>query len=114
MEVSMAVLTGRQLGAREASHAVLAMHADALFCNDFAVAGGAIDRVESSPVPPVIGADVALEALCVAVRRAGEVTEVVVTFQAGAGFFGYADPGEQGETERENCEGGAHDRVPGD
>jgi hypothetical protein len=111
MEVSVAVLTGRQLSAREAPYAVFPMNADALFLNDVGMAGGAVDGVESASVAPVISTDVALEALRFAVRRGSDVTDVVVTFEARIGNFCCAYPGEEREAEHENGEGSPHDRV---
>lgn len=87
MDGPMAGFAGRQLGSREAPHAVLAMDTDTLFLDDVPVTGRAVDGVEPAPMPPVISADMALQALRGAVRRQVEVTEVVVTFEAGIDVF---------------------------
>ena len=107
----MAGLTGRQLGAREASHAVLSMHTDALFCNDVIMASRAVDGIQSPAVAPVISTDVALETLRFAVGRETDVPDNIVTFEEWIPHFCCAAPGEEREAEQDNGERCPHDRV---
>ena len=108
----MAGLAGRQLRAGKSPLALFAMNTDGLFLDDIRVAGCAVDGIESAAVPPLVSTDVALEALGVAVRREGEVSQVIVTFDARIDFFCYTDVVEEQEDEYKNGEGAPHNLVP--
>lgn len=114
MESTVAGFAGWQIRARESPRAPFAVHADSLFLDDVGMTGRAVDRIKPAAMPPVIGANMALQALRAAMRRQAEVTEVVVTFEAGIGVLCCAERGGEQETRYEDGEGCSHDRVPRD
>lgn len=90
MNFPVAIFTGRQLSTGETPHAAFTVNADGLFRNDIFMARAAIDGVESTTVPSIVGAHMTLEAFGVAVWGDREIAEVVVTLEAGVGIFSLA------------------------
>lgn len=65
------------------------MHADGLYFEHFGVTLAAIDRVETTPMPTLIGADMAVEALGRAMHGGCKLRQVgLVAFEAGICLVG--------------------------
>ncbi len=114
MKIPVAVLAARQFRALEILRAVFAMHADRLFLDDVVMASGAVDRFEPATVPSIIGAQMAFEALSLAVRRDREVGKFIVAFDAVAICICCTHWRDEKHTGNEESEEDPHVRLRGD